>query len=91
MGQLIIHQESHQLELSDFLLEGGDQVKILHLGSWLPGTVAGFPAGMVFSIIWQYRKFKSTYSFANRSHRSLDRALIKDLAQVCAAPHRRQG
>jgi Domain of unknown function (DUF5348) len=40
MGQFIIHQESNQLELSGFLLEVGDQVEVLHLGSWLGGTVA---------------------------------------------------
>jgi hypothetical protein len=48
MGQLIIHQEGNQLELSGFLLKVGDQMEIFHLGSWLPGTVAHDQQGWFF-------------------------------------------
>ena len=48
MGQLIIHQEGNLLELSGFLLEVGDQVEVLHLGSWLPGTIAHDQQGWYF-------------------------------------------
>ncbi len=48
MGQLVIHPESHRLELSGFLLEVGDQVEILHLGSWLAGTLAHDQQGWYF-------------------------------------------
>jgi hypothetical protein len=51
MGQLIIHQEGNLLELSGFLLKVGDQVEILHLDSWLPGTVAHDQQG------WYFRSF----------------------------------
>jgi hypothetical protein len=48
MGQLIIHQEGNMLELSGFLLEAGDQVKILHRGSWISGTIAHDQQGWHF-------------------------------------------
>jgi hypothetical protein len=40
MGQLIIHHENGRLELDGLLLQRGDQVEILHLGTWLLGTIA---------------------------------------------------
>jgi hypothetical protein len=40
MGELILHQDGDQLELSGFLLKVGDQVEVLHLGSWFAGTLA---------------------------------------------------
>jgi hypothetical protein len=48
MGQLIIHQEGNLLELSGLLLKVGDQVEILHLGSWLSGTIAHDQQGWYF-------------------------------------------
>jgi hypothetical protein len=48
MGQFIIHQEGNLLELSGFLLAVGDQVEILHLGTWLSGTIARDQQGWYF-------------------------------------------
>jgi hypothetical protein len=48
MGQLIVHQEENLLELSGFLLEEGDQVKILHRGSWISGIIAHDQQGWYF-------------------------------------------
>jgi hypothetical protein len=48
MGQFIIHQESNLLELSGLLLKVGDQVELLHRGSWLSGTIAYDQQGWYF-------------------------------------------
>jgi hypothetical protein len=48
MGQLIIHQEGNLLELSGFLLKAGDEVKILHRGSWISGIIAHDQQGWYF-------------------------------------------
>ncbi len=48
MGQFIIHQEDNRLELSGILLKVGDQVEILHLDSWLSGTIAYDQQGWYF-------------------------------------------
>ena len=48
MGQFILHQEGDRLELSGILLKVGDQVEVLHLGSWLTGTVAHDQQGWYF-------------------------------------------
>jgi hypothetical protein len=74
VGQLIIHQEGNLLELSGFLLEVGDQVEILHLGSWLLGTVAYDQQG------WYFRSFGNVES--SRANIRLQTGLIARLTEL---------
>ena len=55
MGQFILHQEGDRLELSGILLKVGDQVEVLHLGSWLTGTVAHDQQGWYFQSLGDSR------------------------------------
>lgn len=48
MGRLIYHQQYGLLELDDFLLQHGDQVEILILGSWVSGIIAHDQNGWFF-------------------------------------------
>lgn len=74
MGQIIIHQESDLLELSGFLLEVGDQVEILHLGTWLPGTLAHDQQG------WYFQSFGNVESL--RAHIRLQTGLTARLTEL---------
>ncbi len=74
MGQLIIHQEGNLLELSGFLLEVGDQVEILHLDSWLPGTIAHDQQG------WYFRSFGNVESL--RANIRLQTGLTARLTEI---------
>jgi Domain of unknown function (DUF5348) len=74
MGYIIIHQESNLLELSGFLLKAGDQVEILHLGSWLAGTVAHDQQG------WYFRSFGNVKS--SRAHIRLQTGLTARLTEL---------
>lgn len=56
MGQIVIHQKGDLLELSGFLLKVGDQIEILHLGTWLSGTIAHDQQG------WYFRSFGNVES-----------------------------